>query len=334
MRFSPGLSAALTGYFFKNILKGRKRFPFVLMLEPTHRCNLSCAGCDRIRLYAKGHSPDLTLDECLRAVADSNAPVVTVTGGEPLLYGDLAKLLSALIRLKKHIYLCTNGLLAPSFVDVYQPHAQLTLSFHLDGMERTHDGMAGRAGVFSAVLEGIKAAKAKGFRVWTNTSVYKSTEAAELIELFALLKSLGVDGILVSPAFGYESVSDDIFLKKEETREKFRQMRRQFRGFPMTGTPLYLDFLEGKGQMACTPWGAPTRSPLGWKSPCYLITDTYYSSFSALMENTRWEAYGPGRDARCRDCMVHSGFEPAAMREVFAHPAKMLRCLLWNVLPS
>ncbi len=334
MRFSPSLSAALTGYFFKNVLKGREKYPFVLMLEPTHRCNLSCAGCDRIRLYAQGRSRDLTLDECLGAAVESGAPVVTVTGGEPLLYGDLSGLLSGLIRLKRHIYLCTNGLLAGSFVDAYRPHARLTLSFHLDGMGETHDRISGRPGSFDTVIEGLKAAKKKGFRVWTNTSVYKRTETGELIELFTLLKGLGVDGILVSPAFGYESVSDDIFLDREEVAERFGRMRGLFRGLPMTGTPLYLDFLEGKGQMACMPWGSPTRNPLGWKSPCYLITDTYYPSYPELMEKTRWEAYGPGRDGRCKDCMVHSGFEPAAMREVFAHPGKMLRCLLWNVMPS
>ena len=332
MRFSPGLSAALTGYFVKSILKGRRRFPFVLMLEPTHRCNLSCRGCDRIRLYSKERSPDLTLRECLAAVIESNAPVVTVTGGEPLLYGDLLELLSGLIHLKRHIYLCTNGLLAGSFVDGYQPHPRLTLSFHVDGMEETHDRISGRPGSFRTAIEGLTAAKRKGFRVWTNTSMYKSTDTGELIRLFSLLKDLGVDGILVSPAFGYESVSDDIFLRKEEVAEKFGQMRSSFRGLPMTGTPLYLDFLEGKGQITCMPWGSPTRNPFGWKSPCYLITDTYYSSFSELMEKTRWEAYGPGRDDRCRDCMVHSGFEPAVMREVFVHPGKMLRMLWWNML--
>jgi hopanoid biosynthesis associated radical SAM protein HpnH len=334
MRFSPGLSAALTGYFFKNILKGRKRFPLVLMLEPTHRCNLSCAGCDRIRLYTKGHSWDLTLGECLGAAVESNAPVVTVTGGEPLLYGELRELLSGLIRMKRHIYLCTNGLLAGSFVDAYSPHPRLTLSFHVDGMRETHDRISGRPGSFDAAIEGLKAAKKKGFRVWTNTSIYKWTDIAELLALFILLKEFGVDGILVSPAFGYESVSDDIFLNKEEVAEKFGQMRGLFRGLPMTGTPLYLDFLEGKGGLYCTPWGSPTRNPLGWKSPCYLITDTYYPSYPELMEKTRWEAYGPGSDSRCRDCMVHCGFEPAAMREIFAHPGKMLRCLLWNVFPS
>lgn len=334
MRFPLALSISLTSYFVKNFLKGQKRFPLVLMLEPTHRCNLVCAGCDRVRLYREERSEDLSLGECLNAVLESKAPVVTVTGGEPLLYRDLKDLLWGLIRLKRHIYLCTNGLLASSFVNTYPPHPRLTLSFHVDGMERTHDRITGTPGSFARAMEGLKAAKKKGFRVWTNTSVYKQTDTAELIELFSLLKELGVDGILVSPAFGYGSVSDDIFLSRQEAVEMFRRMRPKFRGLPMAGTPLYLDFLEGKFQMACVPWGSPTRNPFGWKSPCYLITDEYYRSFSELMEKTRWEAYGPGRDGRCGACMVHSGFEPAVMREIFAHPKNMLRCLFWNVLRS
>jgi hopanoid biosynthesis associated radical SAM protein HpnH len=331
MRFSPGLSAALTGVFMKNFLRGRKRFPLVLMLEPTHRCNLSCAGCDRIRLYAKDHLPDLSLDQCMEAVVESGAPVVTVTGGEPLLYADLKGLLARLVQMKKHIYLCTNGLLAASFAEAYTPHPLITLSLHVDGMEGTHDRITGRPGSFKASIEGLKRAKKKGFRVWTNTSVYKGTETGEMIELFSLLKRVGVDGILVSPAFGYESVADDIFLTSEEVKQKFTVLRPMFRDLPMTGTPLYLDFLEGKGSMNCMPWGSPTRNPLGWKSPCYLITDTYYPTFSELMEKTAWEEYGPGRDERCRNCMVHSGFEPSVMREVFTNPRKMLRLLLWNL---
>jgi len=303
----------------------------VLMLEPTHRCNLSCAGCDRIRLRSTEQSPDLTLAECLEAVIESNAPVVTVTGGEPLLYEHLKDLISRLIRLKRYIYLCTNGLLADSFVDTYEPHRRLTLNFHIDGMEETHDRVSGLQGSFRRSMEGLRAAKQKGFRVWTNTSIFRWTDTEELIELFSLLKDIGVDGILVSPAFSYQSVSDDIFLTKEEVTARFEKMRSRFRGLPLAGTPLYLDFLEGKGKMSCMPWGSPTRNPLGWKSPCYLITDTYYRSFSELMGKTRWEAYGPGRDLRCKDCMVHSGFEPAAMRESLSDPLKMLRMFWWNV---
>ena len=301
------------------------------MLEPTHRCNLSCAGCDRIRLDSKGRLPDLTLAECLEAAVQSKAPVVTITGGEPLLYDGLKELVSELISLKRHIYLCTNGLIANSFVEAYPPHPRLTLSFHVDGMEGTHDRVSGRPGSFRKAIEGLKAAKKEGFRVWTNTSLYRWTDEGELIDLFSLLRDLGVEGLLVSPAYGYESVPEDIFLRKEEVATKFGRLRRRLRGFPLTGTPLYLDFLEGKGDMTCVPWGSPTRNPLGWKSPCYLITDRYYASFAELMEKTPWERYGPGRDGRCRDCMVHSGFEPAAMEKCFSNPGKMLRMMWWNM---
>jgi hopanoid biosynthesis associated radical SAM protein HpnH len=269
--------------------------------------------------------------ECLEAAIESKAPVVTITGGEPLLYRDLKELVSGLLDLKRYIYLCTNGLIAGSFVDDYLPHPRLTLSFHVDGMEETHDRLTGRPGSFKKVIEGIKGATKHGFRVWTNTSLYKWTDEAELVELFSLLKKLGVEGLLVSPAFGYASVLDDIFLRKEEVALKFGRLRRRLRGFPLTGTPIYFDFLEGKGNMACVPWGSPTRNPLGWKSPCYLITDRYYGSFSELMEKTPWEAYGPGRDGRCRDCMVHSGFEPAAMEKCFSNPGEMAKMMWWNM---
>ncbi len=302
----------------------------MLMLEVTHRCNLLCAGCDRIRLYGSGHSKDLSVEECIGAAEESNAPVVTVTGGEPLLYEGLKEVLAGLIRLKKYVYLCTNGLLAGSFVNGYAPHPRLTLNFHLDGMERTHDRITGKPGAFRKSIEALGLAKQKGFRVCTNTSVYKWTDGNELMALFSLLARLRVDGILVSPAFGYTSVSEDIFLKREEIGEKFRQIDSMLRKFPLMSTPIYLDFLMGRASMDCTPWGNPTRNPLGWKSPCYLVTDAYYPSFSDLMEKTPWQSYGPGRDERCRDCMVHSGFEPTVMRETFRSPRKMMRMLVWN----
>lgn len=331
MRFSPRLYSALTGHFFRNAIRGKKRFPLVLMLEPTHRCNLSCAGCDRIRLFAAGRSPDLSVEECVGAAIESGAPVATVTGGEPLLYEGLKPLLKELLDLKRHVYLCTNGLLASSFVDEFPPHPRLTLNFHVDGLEETHDQITGRPGTFKKGIEGIRRAKERGFRVWTNTSVYKRTDTEELLRLFSLLQETGVDGILVSPGFSYESVSDDIFLSRREVAEKFRALDGRLGRFRLMSTPLYLDFLQGKEQMECTPWGNPTRNPFGWKSPCYLVTDTYYPSFSEFMAKTPWMKYGPGRDKRCENCMVHSGFEATVMRECFSHPKKMLRMLWWNV---
>ncbi|MCC6346070.1 MAG: adenosyl-hopene transferase HpnH [Nitrospirales bacterium] len=331
MRFPASLPAALTAHIMKNALKGEKRFPLVLMLEPTHRCNLACAGCDRIRLQEEMQSEDLTLEECLGASEEAGAPVVTITGGEPLLYRELKPLVAGLLGRKRHVYLCSNGTLTESFIEEFAPHERLTLNFHLDGLEETHDAIANREGTFRKAIHAIKSAKQRGFRVSTNTSVYRNTGVKELERLFSLLKSLNVDGNLISPAFSYESVGETIFLDRAGAVDRFRRMERILESFPFMNSPLYLDFLQGKRQLSCTPWGNPTRNPLGWKAPCYLITDAYYSSFREMMVKTRWENYGPKSDSRCRNCMVHSGYEATVTRNAFGSPGDLFRLLRWNL---
>ena len=282
-------------------------------------------------MYGKEQTNDLSLQQCIEAAVESGAPVVTITGGEPLLYQELNNLVEELLRLKRHIYLCSNGILTGSFIEKFKPHPHLTLNFHLDGMEETHDRITNNPGTFKKALESIKKAKQKGFRVSTNTSLYKTSDIRELESLFELLKSIGVNGVLISPAFSFERVENNIFLKKSEIHERFRQMEDFFLRFPFMSTPLYIDFLKGKRQMRCTPWGNPTRNPLGWKSPCYLITDTYYKSFRELMEKTQWDKYESGADPRCRNCLVHSGYEATVMRTAFSNPIDMLRLILWNL---
>ena len=332
MRFPFSLYTSLAKAFIQNARQGKINFPLVLMLEPTHRCNLDCVGCDRIRLYDQEHTRDLSLEECLAAVKDAGAPVVTITGGEPTLYKDLKPLVSELLRQKKQIYLCSNGILTESFIEDFKPSSRLTLNIHLDGLEETHDRIANKPGTFKKAISTIKKAKQKGFRVSTNTSVFKNTDDKELDELFTLLKSLHVNGILISPAFSYERVENDIFLSKQEAADKFNKM--DFKKFPFMSSPLYLDFLTGKRHLRCTPWGNPTRNPLGWKSPCYLITDTYYTSYAEMMEKTDWNRYEAGLDPRCKDCMVHSGFEATVQRIAFSNPKDLLRLLLWNLRKS
>ncbi len=332
MRFPVSLYTAIAKAFIRNSRKKQDKFPLVLMLEPTHRCNLDCAGCDRIRLYDQEHTLDLSLDQCLDAVREADAPVVTITGGEPTLYKDLKPLVAELIRQKKQIYLCSNGILMESFINDFKPSSRLTLNIHLDGLEATHDRIANRPGTFKKAIAAIKLAKEKGFRVSTNTSVFKNTDDKELESLFTLLKNLQVNGILISPAFSYERVENDIFLSREEAAEKFSRM--DFSKFPFMSSPLYLDFLTGRRQMRCTPWGNPTRNPLGWKSPCYLITDNYYASYAEMMEKTDWNRYEAGLDPRCKDCMVHSGFEATVQRIAFSNPKDLYRLLRWNLSKS
>jgi hopanoid biosynthesis associated radical SAM protein HpnH len=331
MRFPIALHSAMTRSFIKNAVERRKRFPLVLMLEPTHRCNLLCAGCDRIRLHTDEYPKDLTLAECMQAIEESGAPVITITGGEPLLYPELKPLMEKTLELKRHIYLCSNGLLMDSFLDKTEPTSSLTLNIHLDGMEETHDRIVCRPGTFKLAVEAIKKARKKGFRVSTNTSVYKNTDVKELAELFGMLKDIDITGILIAPAFSYETVEDDIFLERGEIAEKFGKMEGLFRKYPFINSPVYLDFLMGKRDMKCTPWGNPTRNPLGWKSPCYLITDTYYKTYGELMEKTDWDRYENRLDSRCTNCMVHSGFEATVVRNAFQQPCDFLRLAVWNL---
>ncbi len=331
MRFPVSLYISLTKSFIKNARKGNKRFPLVLMLEPTHRCNLACAGCDRIRLHDEMQSPDLSLEQCIDAVTESDAPVITVTGGEPMLYRDLIPLVREIIKMKKQVYLCSNGLLTESFVEEFDPDPNLTINFHLDGLEENHDIITNRSGTFRKTIETIKKAKKRGFRVSTNTSVYKNTDIKELERLFEMLTAMNINGILMAPAFSYESVESDIFLSKDEIHEKFNQMASFFERFPFMNSPLYVDVLKGLRHMQCTPWGNPTRNPLGWKSPCYLITDVYYPTFREMMEKTPWDRYGAGNDPRCKNCLVHSGYEATVMRTAFSNPKDLLRLLLWNL---
>ena len=328
MRFQPGLYKSLTGYFLRNTFSGRKRFPLVLMLEPTHRCNLACIGCDRIRTAAGG---DLSVSRCVKAAEECGAPVVAVTGGEPALYGELVPLVNELLARGKYIYLCTNGLLTADFIESFHADPRLTLNFHLDGMEKTHDEITNRPGTFRTALQSIILAKKKGYRVSTNTTVYRNSDLGELEKLFELLSALKVDGILISPAFAYQSVENDIFFTRREIAEKFRQISAFPKKFPFINTPVYMDFLKGDREMACTPWGNPTYNPLGWKSPCYLITDGYFDTYKEMMESTSWEKYENRKDPRCENCMVHGGYETTVMRIAFSNPRELVRLALWNM---
>ncbi len=311
------LTRSMAGYLMRRRLAGDRVFPLVLMLEPLHACNLKCQGCGRIREYASTLRQSLSLEQCLEADAQCQAPVVSICGGEPLLYPHLQPLIEGLIERGRHVYLCTNGTLLERRLAAMRPSDQLFINVHLDGMEHTHDAIVGRPGVFARAIEGIRAAKKAGFRVCTNTTVYRQTDPHEIVVLFEYLTSLGVDGFLIAPAYGYEAVckseGDAIFLTRKETHDRFRELRPLLKRFRMWASPIYLDFLAGLRELPCAAWANPTRNLLGWKGPCYLITDAHYGSYRELVERTDWDALGPGRDPRCEHCLMHCGFEPAAV---------------------
>ncbi len=321
----------MTSYLLKNKLSSNGRYPIILMLEPTHACNLSCEGCGRIREYGESLKESMSVEECLTSVKESNTPIVTITGGEPLMYPHIDQLVRELIKRRRHIYLCTNGILLKGSLHKLIPNTYLNINVHLDGLSVTHDRISGRPGVFKEAVNGIKKAKEMGFRVCTNTSIYKDTDMDEIETLFAYLDYLKVDGMSVAPAFGYEAVDNDIFLGRDDIHQRFRHIYHLSKRFKIINTPLYLKFLRGDRDLCCTPWGNPTRNPQGWKSPCYLITDTHYPTFRELMEKTEWERYGNGNDQRCSNCMMHCGFEPTVVREVGNRLSDIWEMIMWNL---
>ncbi len=314
MRFPFSLTARLSAYIAGKRLRGAEKFPLVLMLEPLHACNLTCTGCGRIREYKSTINDMLTVEQCLAAVDECGAPVVSICGGEPMIYPEIGRLTREILERGKHIYLCTNGMFIRKRLNEFQPSSQFFFNVHLDGMERTHDLCVERDGVFREAIEGIRAAKAAGFLVCSNTTIYKETDLGEIEELFAYLHDLNVDGYMLSPAYSYAAVQTrDIFMSREEVRDKFRIASQFMERYNVMTSPIYMEYLRGERELMCTAWGNPTYNPRGWKGPCYLMTDAHHATFKDLIEKTPWEKYGRGRDHRCQDCMVHCGYEPSAV---------------------
>jgi hopanoid biosynthesis associated radical SAM protein HpnH len=330
MGFPPQQMLRLGQYLLAKKLGREKRFPLVLMLELTHRCNLSCAGCGRIREYRNTSGQMLSVEECLASAEEADAPVVAVSGGEPLLHPAVKEIVTGLIEQKRFVYLCTNGLLMRQSLDKFSLGPYFSFNVHLDGLAKTHDRLVGRRGTFAKAMEAIEAAKRAGFRVCTNTTVYKGTDPGEINQLLSLLMERGVDGVLLSPAFSYEAVEEDIFLDRNEIQSLFGTILSHPDGIRFYNTPPYLELLRGERELRCTPWGNPTRTPQGWKQPCYLLTDGYCRSFRELMDTTDWERYGRGRDPRCANCMVHSGFEASAVLSM-GKPAGLAKAIAWSL---
>ena len=331
MGFSRQLSISLTRYLIKNKLMGKKRFPLVLMLEPTLRCNLACAGCGRIREYRDIIDQMLSVEECLASVEESGAPVVSITGGEPLLHPDIGEIVAGITSRKRFVHLCTNGLLLEDSLGKFKPSPYISFVLHLDSLAESHDRFAGRQGVFDTAVAAMRAAKRAGFRVLVNTTIYKVTKPAETEELLTMLSRIPIDGIMVAPAFSYQAVDGDVFLSRQEAVAAFQPIYEMRRRFPFYNTPIYLDFLAGKRELTCVPWSTPTRNPKGWKRPCYLITDGHCQSFRELMEETPWEKYGGGNDPRCLNCMVHCGFEASAVDMVGRSLPALWHTVKWNL---
>jgi hopanoid biosynthesis associated radical SAM protein HpnH len=324
----PLLQSAMVGaYVVGRHLRGVKRYPLVLMLEPLFRCNLACAGCGKIDYPAPLLNRRLSVDECLDAARDCGAPVVSIAGGEPLLHAEMDKVVQGLIKQRRFVYLCTNALLMEKKMDQYKPSPFFTWSVHLDGSRQEHDAAVCQTGVYDRAVAAIGEAKKRGFRVNINCTLFDGAEPERVADFFSEAMAAGIDGITVSPGYAYERAPDQAhFLNRQRTKQLFRDIFRRGEGrkWRFSQSPLFLDFLAGNQTYQCSPWGNPTRNIFGWQRPCYLLGEGYAKTYRELMDGTDWDAYGTGNYEKCADCMVHSGYEATAVADTIRNPLKAL----------
>jgi len=394
MRFPLALTAKIAGYIIGKKIRRVEKFATVLQLEPLHTCNLTCTGCGRIREYSTSLKDVMSLEDCLGAAVECEAPMISICGGEPLIYPEIEALVKGLLEQKRIVYICTNGmfmrkkmreyladlaaadpqsasrkveiLLSEELITAAQaseirasttrsekpviaPSRWMYWNVHLDGLERTHDLIVEREGVFKECVAAMRMAKVLGYQVATNTTIYKETDMAEIKDMFEYLSWLGVDGHTISPGYDYDAAKEDMrkrlnlepenfFLTRAATTEKFRDIRAWADKYTLFGTPIYLDFLAGKRDLTCSAWAIPTRNIRGWKGPCYLMTDAHHASYRDLLEKTPWDKYGvvggKARDPRCENCMVHCGYEPSATLGRDAQPGDTWANVKFNFSPK
>lgn len=312
---------AVASHVLGHQFRGIRRYPLVLMLEPLLRCNLACAGCGKIQHPKEILRRQLTPQQCFSAARQCGAPIISIPGGEPLLHPQIDEIVAGLVELRRYVYLCTNALKMEQALAKFRPTKYLTFSVHLDGPREIHDRAVCRDGVYEIALRAVRAAIGAGFRVTTNTTVYEGTPADELCRFFDQMTELGVEGMMVSPGYPYEKAPDqEGFLSRERTERLFHQVLEARRGrrWRFNQTPLFLEFLRGRWDLECTPWGSPTYNVFGWQRPCYLLEEGYCQTFAELLSNTKWDRYGHASgNLKCNQCMVHSGHEPSAVITTF-----------------
>jgi hopanoid biosynthesis associated radical SAM protein HpnH len=323
-------------YVVTQKLKGVRRYPLVLMLEPLFRCNLACAGCGKIQYPDHVLDRRLTPEQCWAAADECGAPIVSIPGGEPLIHPEMASIVRGLVDRKKYVYLCTNAILLERKLHEYAPSQYLTFSIHMDGLQEEHDLAVCRDGVYDVAVRAIKAALARGFRVTTNTTVFNDADPDRVRKFFDAMMKLGVEGMMISPGYSYEKAPDrKNFLTRDRTKELFSRILHKPKGqWRFNQSPLFLDFLMGRVEYQCTPWGNPTYNIFGWQKPCYLLQDGYVPTFKELLEETNWDQYGTGRNDKCADCMVHCGYEASAVNDTFGSLKGFGRTVAATLMPT
>ncbi len=324
-------SARIGAYLFKQRIKGVKKFPLIVELEPLFACNLACPGCGKIQHPASILKQRMPVEQAVGAIEECGAPMVSIAGGEPLMHPQIDEIVRQLVARKKYVYLCTNALLLPKHIHKFTPSPYFSFVVHIDGLEKRHDEAVDKPGGFKGAVDAIKLAKEKGFKVNTNSTFFNTDTPQNVIDVLDFLNDeVKVDQMMISPAYAYEKAPDqDHFLGVTQTRELFKKAfdggnRKRWR---LNHSPLFLDFLEGKVDFQCTAWGIPSYSLFGWQRPCYLMNDGYVQSYKELVETTDWDKYGRGKDPRCDNCMAHCGYEPTAVLATTSSLKQSLRAL-------
>jgi hopanoid biosynthesis associated radical SAM protein HpnH len=326
----------VASYVLRQKLRGNKHYPLVLMLEPLFRCNLACAGCGKIQYPEHVLKKRLTPEQCWAAAEECGAPIVSIPGGEPLIHPEMPKIVQGLVARKKYVYLCTNALLMERKLPDYTASKYLTFSVHMDGLKEEHDIAVCREGVYDIAVQAIKAALARGFRVTTNTTLFEGANPERVRQFFDAMMDLRVEGMMISPGYSYQKAPDqEHFLRRNRTKELFAAiLTHRKKHWDFNQSPLFLDFLMGKQEYKCTPWGNPTYNIFGWQRPCYLLQDGYAATFKELIETTNWDGYGTGRNEQCADCMVHCGYEASAVDDTFSSWSGFARTVKLTLLPN
>jgi hopanoid biosynthesis associated radical SAM protein HpnH len=325
MKF-PLRSTIQIGSYVAKQKRAGARFPLVLMLEPTLACNIACIGCGKIREY-ESNKARLSVEECIDAGVQCPAPVVSICGGEPLVYKGIEDVVAGMLEMQKNIELCTNALM-------FEPNPRLTFVVHLDGMREIHDYICDYPGLWDTAVDAIKAARARGYRVTTNTTIFKETKVEDVLQMMDYLTNdVGIDGMLVAPGYQYSQIDPNLTMTRAEHEQKFRIIKAAAKkhGYRWLASPVYQEFLAGERKLACAPWGSITRNPYGWKGPCYLLTDGIFPTYDSLLEGIEWEDYGPGNDPRCEHCGIHSGFEPSAALVAADSLKEGVRSMAWTL---
>lgn len=326
----------VASYVLRQKLRGNKHYPLVLMLEPLFRCNLACAGCGKIQYPEHVLKKRLSPEQCWAAAEECGAPIVSIPGGEPLIHPEMPEIVRGLVGRKKYVYLCTNALLMERKLPEYTPSKYLTFSVHMDGLKEEHDVAVCRDGVYDIAVRAIKAALARGFRVTTNTTLFEGANPERVRQFFDAMMDLGVEGMMISPGYSYQKAPDqEHFLRRNRTKELFAAiLSDRKKHWDFNQSPLFLEFLMGKRDYQCTPWGNPTYNIFGWQRPCYLLQDGYAATFKELIETTNWDGYGTGRNEQCADCMVHCGYEASAVDDTFGAWSGFARTVKLTLLPN